>query len=550
MKGKYCKGFLPKVILILVFQGVVAEAIFAVNFLFVRKASQMPDTQVVSYLESVMMRSMTYSVLLLIAGLAMAIILTFYINKRFVKGLDDISKVLEGLDNGDLSGRLVNEKQGALCGLGKLINHMMENIDTTISSFYFASTNVGSASKNLMEIYSSVNEMINNVNDSVVSVSSAAEELNATGQNVLDMCRTSSDSIAACNEQVEKGKTIIGESRQSMEEISGGINSIVDVVHGFQIQSQEIGQIVVAINEIAEQTNLLALNAAIEAARAGDHGRGFAVVADEVRKLAGKTSDSTKQIEDVIKDLQARINEVNVSVERSVSLVDKGIELSDSSVEAIEMINENILNVSEQINGIVHSKEEESLALNDVTRSTTEISSQTEEIIKIVEESFHAGENLTGLAESITSKAAGYRSDKMKEFMPWSDKLKLGVKMFDDEHKELVKLINKLYNAMKNNEGNTALIGILDELVNYTVYHFDHEEEMFKKFGYERESEHVKIHQNLKNTAVDLKEKILAGEAVIGFNVISFLENWVTNHILVEDRKYVDFFLSKGLEAS
>ncbi len=60
--------------------------------------------------------------------------------------------------------------------------------------------------KNLLDIYSSVGEMINNVNDSVVSVSSAAEELNVTGQNVLDMCRTSSESIVSCNEDVENGK--------------------------------------------------------------------------------------------------------------------------------------------------------------------------------------------------------------------------------------------------------------------------------------------------------------------------------------------------------
>ncbi len=313
------------------------------------------------------------------------------------------------------------------------------------------------------------------------------------------------------------------------------------------MQSHEIGQIVLAINEIADQTNLLALNAAIEAARAGEHGRGFAVVADEVRKLAGKTSDSTKQIEDVIRDLQARINEVNTSVEASVGLVDKGIELSDSSVEAIERINENIRNVAEQIDGIVHSKEEESHALSDVTRSTTEISSATVEIVKVVEESFHTGENLTGLATSITKNAEGYKSDKMKEFMPWSDKLKLGVKMFDDQHKELIKLINRLYVAMKENKGNDTLLKILDELVNYTAHHFDSEEEMFRKYNYPRQAEHVTIHTNLKNTALELKEKIIAGEAVIGFNVISFLEKWVKNHILVEDMKYVDFFKSKGL---
>jgi len=547
MKSKYCKGFLPKILMVLIFQGLIALSIFLINYSYLKKAVSISPEELPSYIGGTLSTSFMYSLGLLALGLIVAIAITFFINNSFLKGLDHLSGVLDSFDKGDLSARVTEGTTGSLCDLGRLVNHMMDKVDTTISSFFFASTNIGSASRNLIEIYGSVGEMINNVNDSVVSVSSAAEELNATGQNVLDMCRTSSDSIANCNEEVAKGKRIIGESRQSMEEISGGINSIVDVVHGFQQQSQEIGQIVVSINEIAEQTNLLALNAAIEAARAGDHGRGFAVVADEVRKLAGKTSDSTKQIEDVIKELQARINKVNSSVEVSVNLVNKGISLSDNSVEAIEQINQNIMNVAEQIDGIVHSKEEESLALSDVTRSTTEISSETVEIIKVVEESFHAGENLTGLAGTISKQAAGFKSDKMKEFMPWSKELELGVKMFDDQHKKLIKLINDLYNAMKDNKGDKVMLKILTDLVDYTAYHFDNEEELFAKYGYENQKEHVKIHTNLKNTAIDLKGKIEAGEAVIGFNVISFLENWVKNHILVEDRKYAAFFKSKGL---
>nr|WP_284439660.1 PAS domain-containing methyl-accepting chemotaxis protein [Paraglaciecola sp. G1-23] len=137
-----------------------------------------------------------------------------------------------------------------------------------------------------------------------------------------------------------KGNDIVTEAIAAMQKVSQGLSSAAASIDSLSQQSEQISNIVNTITSIADQTNLLALNAAIEAARAGEQGRGFAVVADEVRQLAGRTSKSTAEIDEVVKENNQLSNDAVQSMQQIVELAEQGMNLVQKTGEAITEISD------------------------------------------------------------------------------------------------------------------------------------------------------------------------------------------------------------------
>src|SRR6476661_2395676 len=121
-----------------------------------------------------------------------------------------------------------------------------------------------------------------------------------------------------------------------MHEIRTVVSTAAGRVEELGALGEKIGTVVETIDDIAEQTNLLALNAAIEAARAGEHGKGFAVVADEVRKLAERSSRETKQIAQLIAQVQAGTQDAVSAMEAGSVRVEHGSQMATQAGQTLD----------------------------------------------------------------------------------------------------------------------------------------------------------------------------------------------------------------------
>ncbi|MEJ5362104.1 MAG: bacteriohemerythrin [Spirochaetota bacterium] len=134
------------------------------------------------------------------------------------------------------------------------------------------------------------------------------------------------------------------------------------------------------------------------------------------------------------------------------------------------------------------------------------------------------------------------------EFIEWGEHLSVGVKVFDNEHKQLVSLVNKLNQALLAGSAKKTMEEILQNLVNYTKIHFKHEEDYMVLYDYPEYEKHKKEHNALTDQVMDFYTRYQAGKTVFSLELMNFLKDWLTNHILISDKKYKDFFQSKNVE--
>ncbi|HMK59743.1 MAG TPA: bacteriohemerythrin [Dissulfurispiraceae bacterium] len=130
----------------------------------------------------------------------------------------------------------------------------------------------------------------------------------------------------------------------------------------------------------------------------------------------------------------------------------------------------------------------------------------------------------------------------------WSDNYSVNVKAMDDQHKKLVSIINELNDSMKTGKSKDVMEKILKGLVDYTITHFSAEEALMKNSGYPGYANQKSQHEDLVKKVQDYQNKYHSGQMVMGVEIMSFLKDWLLNHISGLDKKYGPYLNEKGIK--
>src|SRR5208283_738542 len=131
--------------------------------------------------------------------------------------------------------------------------------------------------------------------------------------------------------------------------------------------------------------------------------------------------------------------------------------------------------------------------------------------------------------------------------MAWSDNLSVNVTQIDEQHKKLVGMLNDLYDAMKEGKGKDVSGNVLSGLVQYVATHFATEEKLMKEHAYPEYLKHKMEHDALTKQALNLQKQFLEDNPVLTVELMKFLQDWLSNHILGTDKKCGTYLNSKGI---
>ncbi|WP_433943552.1 methyl-accepting chemotaxis protein [Paenibacillus sp. SN-8-1] len=343
------------------------------------------------------------NVLIGIALIVVLAILTYplscVIEKALTSSFDEITSVTNRISKGDFTQRA--DETGAASSLSRSFNGMVDKLTQILREASGITSQVMSSSRGISDknqelstvmhqVALSANELAigaNEISQDVADMTTAIQEIEQKVGNYANSTKEMNTRSAHTLSLVEQGSQAVEKQAEGMQRNIEATNKVSATIDTLSRNAKGITKITKTISEIAEQTNLLSLNASIEAARAGEHGKGFAVVAEEVRKLAEESTQSTREVFELVRniemDIMQAINHMSVNeevVRLQNEMIKESKEIFQQIVQSVQFITEQIEAFSRESDVMLDSAHQISGAIQNISAITQQSAAGTEQV--------------------------------------------------------------------------------------------------------------------------------------------------------------------------
>ncbi len=336
---------------------------------------------------------------LVVAGLVGAIgyLISAVVSRNIKDVVHSLQEIASG--EGDLTRRLQASGRDEIGQLVSSFNTFVAKMQDIIGDVAGAIAQLASASEEMSAISTESRRSVELELSETEQVAAAMNQMTATVHEVSRNAAAAAEGARNATREADTGRQVVDQTIFSINGLASEVEHAAEVIRKLENDSENIGVVLDVIRGISEQTNLLALNAAIEAARAGEQGRGFAVVADEVRTLAGRTQQSTREIQEMIERLQ-------VGAARAAEVMEQGCQQAQASVEQAGKAGESLSAITDAVESISQMNSQIASAAEEQSSSAAEINGNITRINEIANHAAAGAEQAASASNEMARLAA------------------------------------------------------------------------------------------------------------------------------------------------